>query len=642
MFDDYPGKKRALWLGTLIFSVLVVADQWFRWATFQYASFDIAFYTQAMWLALQGEGHVSLLNVPLMGNHAEPIAFLLLPFFWLWPHPMTLVIVQTLALATMPFTGARIARMLEFSPRAATWLGLAVVVFPATGYVALHEFHPEALAAPLLLGMLEARVAQRPGRFCVLFLLALACKENVALLLVWWCAVMWVLDRGRGREWRLAFNVVPGSIALAWLLIYSLWIGPKLNGGRVDYGELYSHLGGNGGEIVKNFFSEPSLALKAMTKALKDGNLGWGTLLPLALLPLFRARWLLITVPIFAQHLLSWRRSEWTIYFHYAAPLIPLLWFGAAEAAARRFWRDSLAGWVLAACTICQLWFGPVHSLVATARGAGDALWAREWKATMLGLIPADARVSAGMPYLSHLAKRRELHSLHHILKGTETLSRRRYSPPEVDAVVVDRDDDSTFSTEARYYHEAFFLRGTPPIPVEASPYLLHRFLSQSAWRVLARNAFTLYLKGGVAPEPAATGGGRKLDAHHSLASAQLIHVKETGVRMLILDWEIQPGRKDLLASELFLADEQEIAHLRETKTNPQTTLPRGISVRVARGLVAPGIESGAYREAVAIAPPPSLPEKKYWAVLLVTDDFKDKRGDGFVPQSFEVGEFGQ
>ena len=81
MYDDYQARPRALWIATLVFCVVVIADSWFRWTTFQYGTFDVAFYTQALWLALHGQAHVSLLDVPLMGNHAEPIWYLLLPFF---------------------------------------------------------------------------------------------------------------------------------------------------------------------------------------------------------------------------------------------------------------------------------------------------------------------------------------------------------------------------------------------------------------------------------------------------------------------------------------------------------------------------------------------------------------------------------
>ena len=124
MYEDYQTKPRALWIAALVFCVVVIADSWFRWATFQYGTFDVAFYTQALWLALHGHAHVSLLDVPLMGNHAEPICYLLLPFFWIWKSPMLFIVAQALMLATMPFTAWRIARRMEFARSGARWMAL--------------------------------------------------------------------------------------------------------------------------------------------------------------------------------------------------------------------------------------------------------------------------------------------------------------------------------------------------------------------------------------------------------------------------------------------------------------------------------------------------------------------------------------
>ena len=104
MFYDRVPTPRILWWGAITFCVIVIADSWFRWATFQYGTFDLAFYAQGLWLAGKGVWHVSLLDVPLMGNHQDPIVFLALPFYKIWSHPMLLVILQTLLLATMPFT----------------------------------------------------------------------------------------------------------------------------------------------------------------------------------------------------------------------------------------------------------------------------------------------------------------------------------------------------------------------------------------------------------------------------------------------------------------------------------------------------------------------------------------------------------
>ena len=625
MFYDRIPTPRSLWWGAIIFSIVAIADSWFRWATFQYATFDLAFYAQGLWLAGKGIWHVSLLDVPLMGNHQDPIVFLALPFYKIWSHPMLLVILQTLVLATMPFTGWRIARHLEFGPKAAVWLGLATLLAPATGFVALHEFHPEALTAPLLLLMFEARMHRRLGSFWVTFILVLACKESMGLLLAWISVVYYFIERDRDREWRISWNIIPGSIALGWFVVCALFIGPSLNGGRVDFLELYSHLGNSGADILGGLVTHPGKAGSALWHGLRGGDLAWGLLVPFLLLPVLRPRWVIMSVPIFLQHLLSWRQSEWSMHFHYAAPLLPLLWLGVAEAGSALFWRDVLAGWVTVACVVCQLWFGPIRDVFRTTMGAGRALWAKEWKSAMLVAVPKDASVTAGLPYLSHLTNREHLHSLHHVLKGLNTLSRTDYQPPAAtDAVIIDTADRATFDAAAGFFHPQMRTADKRIIP--ASDLLLHQFMGQAQWRTVARNEFAIFLKGAPpTPTTAFRGAGRKLDDNHALIACEGMPPLPGDAMLFAMSWELKPKRQSLLSASLYLRAEN------------------GRLFPIEKGPIAPGVESGRFTEAWAVRPPASVPPGKYHGVLLIHDPLEFSGAaerQRFKRVTFDVGEF--
>lgn len=599
MPEDYQPKPRTLWIAALVFCVVVIADSCFRWATYQYRTFDLAFYVQSFWLSLRGQSHSTILDVSLMGNHAEPICFLLMPLFWIWKHPMFFVVIQALVVATMPFTAYRIARRMEFERRGATWLALATLLAPATGFMVLHEFHPETLAAPLILLMLEARLASRVGLFWLWFLLSVACKENVALMLGWLCAVHYALERNRPREWQLAFNIVPGAIALGWVLLYGLWIGPALNGGRVDYDELYGHIGG-----IKGIFTSPGSALAAASKAATSGNLVWGLLVPLLLLPLLRPRWLIIAAPIFAQHLLSSRSSEWGIHFHYAAPLLPLMWYGAAEACARLYWRDVMAGWILAACVACQLWIGPVHSVLATISTGTVARENAKLRSEFLAAIPDEASVVAGLPYLSHVSMREKVYSLHHILKGLKTLSRASYvPPPPTDAVFVDVADSATLDRDAGYYHPAMKTVDGRVIP--ESELLLEGFLKDASWRGVSRNELTLLLRED-SPKVSKPiiGEGKELDPFHRLLSAQSIPPTGGDSALIVLNIEIKPNRPLAPWVRLYLQGED------------------GRQFSIAKGPIGLGKPLGqTFTETWAVRPPSSIPRGKYRSLLLFYDN---------------------
>src|SRR5262249_9171465 len=64
----------------MAFFVLWTGTSYLRWANFEYRTFDLAYYVQAVWQLIHGRFAVTVENVPLLGNHVEPIIFLFVPF----------------------------------------------------------------------------------------------------------------------------------------------------------------------------------------------------------------------------------------------------------------------------------------------------------------------------------------------------------------------------------------------------------------------------------------------------------------------------------------------------------------------------------------------------------------------------------
>jgi uncharacterized membrane protein len=595
MDDDYQPKPRALWVVTLVFCVVVIVDAWFRWTTFQLTTPDLAFYTQALWRG--GVGHSTVLDLPLMGHHAEPICLLLLPFFWIVKHPMTLVVLQTLLLATMPFTGYRIARRLDFERSGSKWLGVVTLLAPVTGFMALHEFHPETLAAPIILLMIEARVAHRPGTFWIWFLLALGCGENVGVMLAWLCAVHYLLERERGREWQMLFNLIPGAVAVGWVALYVFWLGPMWSGGKVADGDPYVLFGG-----IRGIFTQPGFAMSSAWHGATGGNLVWGMLLPFVFLPFLRLRWLVIAAPLLLQHLLSHDAREWNLGMHYAAAAVPLLWFGAAEACGRLYWREVMAGWIVVACVGCQLWFGPVRAVGRTVWNGADAWAGRRWRKEMLATIPADASVTAGAAYLSHLAKRDRVFQLP-IDRGGNIDS---------DVVVVDVADKEEFG------------HGRPGYLKIA---IFQKKLLENTWRKVSRNEMTLFFREPVTEGAPLTGTVRKLDAGHGLVVAQLAPPAEGDTAEVQLTLELGAGRTVLPWVD-FIVESPEL----------------GIIQQISKGPIGLGTRTGQVTErwAIRMRLPANVPAGRYPASVLFYDPMAGldtNPGEVFVKRRFGLGE---
>jgi uncharacterized membrane protein len=572
MPSEPSSTPRAIRLGAVFFALAVFGVSWWHWWTFQYGTFDLAFYVQALWLALRGKWWVSLLNVPLMGNHAEPIVFLLTPLFALWPHPMLFVLVQTVALASMAFTGFRIAARLGVGRPAATGGGRALLILPATSSIGVYEFHPEALVAPLLLLLIEAKLAERRGAFWLWFLAVLACKENMALLLVAFCGIFGILEWRRGRAWTLRWNGLPLLVAAAWLAICALVISPRLNAGNVDYGQLYAHLGQGGGEIVKNFFVAPGRAAGAIWRALTQGNMVWSLLLPLLGLPLLRPRWLLIASPLLLQHLLSSRFTEWSLGAHYPAPFIPLFWIAATEGLSQLRAPRGAAFAMVGAGVLAHFWLGPARELAAEFPRLASRLEERDWKAQMIESVPPAASVTAAQPFLSHLARREHLYSLHHVLKGLKTLSKERYAPPPSEVVVIDYGDTSTFSTLAGFYHPRSRVDAERFVP--SSDRLLHEYLRDQSWHVQARNELAILTRGEPLPPFAPDTPPVPFDAETTLLNMQIPQTRAGAMRFRFA-WEFGADRERFPWLMLVLSDGRQLFTLLKGACAPQAAAGR-------------------------------------------------------------------
>ena len=609
-----------------------VASSWAsyaRWANFKYRTFDLAYYVQALWQLAHGRFELSIAGVPLLGNHVEPIVFLMLPFFVLFPHPMMFVLIQNAALAAMAPVAFNIGRRIGLSGTSAMLLAVALLLTPATGYVALHEFHPEALTAPCLLLMVLAHLRGSLRMHWAGAIALLACKENMALLLAAYSAVHLVVERKRPAAELRAWYVWPLVLSVSWFLVCTKVITPALNSGAIDYLALYDRLGTSAGDILIKSLTEPGRIFGALSHSLWEGNLVWALLFPFLGLPLLRPRWLLIGAPILLQHLLSWRSSEWQVYFHYAAPLIPLFWVPLAEALAGLERVRYVPVWicakipflVLAACLAMQISLGPAGSVLTEITQWRSGVAERARKTAFINQISPSASVVAPLPYLSHLAMREKLHSLHYILKGLKTLSRSAYEPPPpTDFVLIDYGDSATFDSVAGYYHPAMKTVDGRVIP--SSDRLLHEFLRRASWMVSSSDELTLFRQSASEAETRALNSGlgnpTEIDPHTTLNGITITKdiPSKAGVE-IELNWTFQGDRE--FFPWMFL------------KLTPGTSQA---PIIVTRGLCAPERTAGSYQEIWRITADRRIPPGEYQAEAVFLDYAKLLWAEKTVPRN--------
>jgi uncharacterized membrane protein len=385
-----------------------------RHEAFVTGRFDLGNMVQAVWSTAHGH---PLRMTDLHGDqisrlaaHFDPILVLFAPLWWIWPSPNLLLVVQAVVVALGAFPVFLLARKHLGSARAALGFALAYLLYPATGWLTLNEFHPVALAAPLLLFAFWHLDEERLLPFAVFALAAATCKEEIGLVVA-----------GFGIWYAVAHKRPLAGTAIAvaggvWAAIAIAVVIPHFNAGAESafYGR-YSEVGGSAGGILKTAVTHPLRIAEAAFSA-RDLHYLVDLIAPLAALCLLAPLVLVAALPELAINLLSSTTTQTSIHFHYTAGLIPPLIIGAILGAKRLSrWAVPVAAGVVLATLVGNYRLGPIpgwrhlpggQTFMATAGRVTDHDRVAE---RALRLIPRDAVVSATNTLGAHLSARRRV-----------------------------------------------------------------------------------------------------------------------------------------------------------------------------------------------------------------------------------------
>jgi uncharacterized membrane protein len=429
--------RRLLAVAICAYSAGFAALSVLRHEAFETGRFDLGNMVQAVWSTANGDvlGITTLHGTQTVrfAAHVEPVLVLFAPLWLVWPSPSMLLTVQSVAVALGALPVFWLARKHLGNERLGLGLALAYLLYPATQWLTLSEFHPVALACPLLLYAFWYLDEDRLVTFAVFALLAAATKEEVPLVVAG-LGAWYALTR---KRW-----AVGGAVALLGVMWTALAVGvviPHYNDGSEPsfYGR-YEAVGGSAGGIAKTALTDPFTILRVAFDARGVSYLAQ-LLVPLALLPLAAPLALLPALPELALNLLSATRTQTSIHFHYTAPLTPIL-FAAAVLGAKRLRRSRLATAlvVLALASNFALGAIPVWSLVP----GGEDLQSGNYEVSThdriasraLELVPEDAIVSASNSLGAHLSARRRVLSFPY-LRDAEWVAADETSPGYADRI---------------------------------------------------------------------------------------------------------------------------------------------------------------------------------------------------------------
>jgi uncharacterized membrane protein len=448
----------------------VIAAVRFRY--YLYTDFDLAIFVQATAQVLRGSLFSSIRGMSWLGDHVSLILFVIAPLFALLRHPLTLLLLQclVLALGALPLFG--LARRALGDPVLALTFAALYLLHPAIGYTNLFEFHPEVLATGTLIATFWALDARRLGLTILFAALSLACREDVALIVV----MMGLTALRPGSPRRIGLTLL--ALAALSMVLSFVVIRPLLSSAAAEYGHMYKDWGGSLGQVALHVLRDPLRAIAAFFSTPGDPNdsalktLYWlGMLAPFLFLPLLSPVTVIVALPVLAEHFLSSRPQQHWMLYQYTALVTPVFAVAAvhgmenliravarapaaavalASAGRPRAIARGVAALALTAAVVCTLLYGPLVRVGGLELPtAPEPLWPSAfdgarlpYRDRMMARVPKEGGVVAAFEFLSHLATRPVVHSLHHLYTGYYTYSSRRYPVPDgISAMLADVGD---------------------------------------------------------------------------------------------------------------------------------------------------------------------------------------------------------
>ncbi|MGB5713989.1 MAG: DUF2079 domain-containing protein, partial [Waterburya sp.] len=308
-----------VWL-VAIATIILFACSSFRHNLFQSTAFDLGIFDNAIYLISQGqEPIVSFRGLHILGDHAAWMLYPLALLYAVVPDVHWLFAVQGLSLALGAIPIWYLAVQAGLSQAQAYGVAVAYLLYPVIFNANLFDFHPEAIAIPLILVAVWAARAKKLWWFGAAIVIILGCKAVLALMVV--AMGLWLII----SEKRLPYGIIAIIMGTAWFIVATQLIIPAFSGEEAAAVGRYGFLGDSVTEIATNLIFKPGLVL---------GNIF--TVANLEYLALLFAPWLwgisgkhlaplIGATPLLLLNLLTDYPLQKDLIHQYSLPILPFL-----------------------------------------------------------------------------------------------------------------------------------------------------------------------------------------------------------------------------------------------------------------------------------------------------------------------------
>ena len=339
---DQRSQTNIAW-GLLILIMVVYAVEMshqavLRYDTFKATAFDLGNMDQVLWNTIHGRlfqftnQAIDWYGPPTrLAFHFEPIILPLSLLYVFHADPRILLVFQTLALASGALPVFLLTRRyLREWPILAALMAMAYLLSPALLGVNIFDFHPVALATPLLLYAVLALTYKRYVWFLIACVLAAACKEDVPLTI----AVFGILVIWKYKLPRLGITLMIGGVLWSFLafkvIMPHFYPGVQAN----NFWYRYEALGSSPGAAIANILVHPWILFTTFFTLDRLYYMA-GLVRSVGFLPLLAPEWLLPILPGLAINLLSTDPLLYSGVYQYNATIIPFIMIAAIHGTRR-------------------------------------------------------------------------------------------------------------------------------------------------------------------------------------------------------------------------------------------------------------------------------------------------------------------
>lgn len=341
--------SRATLAAAAIFSIVFTAMNWQIYNGLLLPHGDSAMYGEHLWNITHGKGFRSYLDQGLfLGEHVQVVHLLLLPLYVAWPSQLLLELCETLVLAAGAIPVFWIARRHSGSTACASLLAITWLLYTPLQYldieIDLKTFRPMSFGVTAMLFGIDFFERGRLKSTAACFLLALAAKEDFALILiplgVWLAGQSWWQRKNESANLDVAPVAPKRGLALGagltvfsltYLLLVTRVVIPWFRDGKeVHYARYFAKFGDSLGEIVVSMLTDPALVFDEFV-TITSANYLLALFVPLAFLPFLSPSRLLVAAPILGLLCLNEIvKSDPFPRHHFQGPVLPILFWSAA------------------------------------------------------------------------------------------------------------------------------------------------------------------------------------------------------------------------------------------------------------------------------------------------------------------------